>query len=445
MSPVSTRLRSVRLPALGQEPRPPSSGNLVPAAITIGTLLTLAVGLVARAYGVDWRAETQPLFIIFDPVFAGWALIAVGGLGLSLLVAFRLWRSDLPARWFGIALFGLALVTRLALNLARHGPSDWWEVFESYPGHDFEYLSALPELRNGLGPLLENFDKLVPTLPAHAAGHPPGLLVLIDWIGITSPQGLAALTIGVGALAAPLVYGLGRRLFDETTARAAALLFVFVPTSLLYGATSADAMYVTLALVAVVCLLSKRRSVVVAGAAALALASFFSYALLAAGGWAGLVRWRRDGFRSMAATALVCGVALVVFYAALEVFTGFNVVAAIDATNLRYHDGIANVRPYAFWVFGSPAAFLLMLGPVAWFAARSLASREITAVSLTAIIVVTSLIGYTKAETERIWLFLVPLACIAAARALPERAFKPVMVAMTAQAFVIEILFATRW
>ena len=445
MSPVSTRLKSFRLPALGQEPRPPASGNLVPALIAIGTLLTLAVGQVAQAYGVDWRAETQPLFIIFDPVFAGWALVAIGGLAVSLIAGFRLWNSDLSARWFGLALFGLALFTRLALNLARHGPSDWWEVFESYPGHDFEYLSALPELRNGLGPLLENFDNLVPTLPAHAAGHPPGLLVLIDWLGISSPEGLAALTIGVGAMAVPLVYVLGRRLFDESTARAAALLFVFVPTSLLYGATSADAMYATLALVAAIFLLSKRRSVVVAGAAALAVASFFSYALLAAGGWAGLVRWRRDGFGSMAATALACGVALVVFYAALGAFTGFDVIAAIDATNLRYHDGIANVRPYAFWVFGSPAAFLLMLGPVAWFAARSLASREITAVALTAIIVVTSLIGYTKAETERIWIFLVPLACLAAARALPERAFKPVLVAMTAQALVIEILFATRW
>ncbi len=445
MKSISTRLKAIRLPALGGEPRPPASGNLVPLIVVAGTLLTLAVGQVAQARGVDWRAETQPLFIIFDPVFAGWALLAIGGLTLSLLAGFRLWKANLPARWFGVVLFGLTLLTRLALNLGRHGPSDWWEVFESYPGHDFEYLSALPELRNGLGPLLENFDKLVPTLPAHAAGHPPGLLVLIDWLGITSPQGLAALTIGVGAMATPLVYALGRRLFDEATARAAALLFVFVPTSLLYGATSADAMFVTLALIAVVWLLSERKSVVVAGAAALALASFFSYALLAAGGWAGLVRWRRDGFRSMVATALACGMALVVFYTALEAFTGFDVVAAIDATNLRYHDGIANVRPYAFWVFGSPAAFLLMLGPVAWFAARSLASREITAVALTAIIVVTSLIGYTKAETERIWLFLVPLACLAAARALPERAFKPVLVAMTAQAFLIEILFATRW
>ncbi len=445
MSSIPQRLKAIRLPALGEEVHPPQSGNLVPWIVTLGTLATLSVGITAREFGVNWRAETQPLFIIFDPVFAGWALLAAAVLAGTLIIAFRLWRSTLGPAWFGLALFGLTLVSRLALNLARVGPRDWWEVFVSRPGHDFEYLSALPQLRNGLGPLMDNFDDLVSILPAHAAGHPPGMLVLIDWLGITSPEGLAALTIGVGAITTPFLYVLGRQLFEERTARFASLLFVFVPTSLLYGATSADALFATLALVSIVLLLSKRRAVVAAGAAALAIASFFSYALLAAGGWAGLVRWRRDGFKSMFGTALLCAAALIVFYGVLVATTGFNVLSAIEATNDRYHDGIANVRPYAFWVFGSPAAFLLMLGPVAWFASRSLASREITAVALTSIIVVTALIGYTKAETERIWLFLVPLACLAAARAMPERAFKPVLVALTAQAFVIEILFATRW
>jgi len=445
MSSIHKRLKAIRIPALGEEAMPPPSGNLVPGIIAIGTLATLVVGQIALAMGVNWRAETLPLFIIFDPVFAGWGLLAAGALAGTVLLGFRLWRSSLGARWFALALFGLTLVGRLALNLARNGPQDWYEVYVTRPGHDFEYLAALPYLKHGLGPFLDNFASLVLTLPAHPAGHPPGLLVLVDWLGITSPEGLAALTIGIGAMATPLLYALGRQLFDETTARVAALLFVFVPTSLLYGATSADAMFVTLALVAVVCLLSRRRLMLVGGAIALALASFFSYALLAAGGWAGLVRWRRDGFKSMLTAALLCAGALVLFYGALALFTGFNVLAAVEATNHRYHDGIANVRPYAYWVFGSPAAFLIMLGPVAWFAARSLASREITALALTSIIVVTTLIGYTKAETERIWLFLVPLACLAAARALPERAVKPVLIALTAQAFVIEILYATRW
>lgn len=446
MSSPDEGARGFQIPDVGEE-TPARSGNLLPLLISFGVLVTLAVGLTAKAYGVNWRAATQPLFIIFDPVFAGWALVAAAGLAICLYAAFRLWRSGLPAAWFGLALFGLTLFSRLVLNLARHGPDEWSQIYVIVPGEAgrLEYLSALPDLKSGLGPFLDNFASLVPTLPVHAAGHPPGLLVVIDWLGITSPGGLAALTIGVGAIATPILYMLGRQLFDEKTARIAALLFVFVPTSLLYGATSADALFVTLALLAATLLLSRRMWVVVAGALALALASFFSYALLAAGGWAGLVRWRRDGFKSMLTAALLCATALILFYGILAMTTGFDVLAAIEATNHRYHDGIANVRPYFFWVFGSPAAFLIMLGPVAWFASKSLARREITAVSLAAIIVVTALIGYTKAETERIWFFLVPLACLAAARALPDRLVPVVLVGMVAQAFVIELLFSTRW
>jgi len=447
MSPATGDTGAIRIPQLGEESIPARSGNLVPVLIAIGVLATLAVGLIAKAYGVNWRAATQPLFIIWDPIFAGWALLAAAGLGVSIFAAFRLWRSEISAGWFGVALFGLTLFSRLALNLTRLGPHEWYQIYEIVPGPAgrLEYLSALPDLKSGLGPFLDNFAALVPELPVHAAGHPPGLLVVIDWLGITSPEGLAALTIGVGAIATPILYALGRQLFDERTARVAALLFVFVPTSLLYGATSADALFVTLALLAATCLLARRMWVVVLGAAALALASFFSYALLAAGGWAGLVRWRRDGFQSMLRTAALCAAALIVFYGVLALTTGFNVLAAIESTNHRYHDGIANVRPYFFWVFGSPAAFLIMLGPVAWFASKSLASREITAVSLAAIIVVTALLGYTKAETERIWFFLVPLACLAAARALPDRGVRIVLGGLVAQAFVIEILFSTRW
>ncbi|MGA7397714.1 MAG: hypothetical protein WBW62_09740 [Solirubrobacterales bacterium] len=437
----------MKIPQLGEETIPARSGNLLPLLISFGVLATLAVGLIAKANGVNWRAATQPLFILFDPVFAGWGIVAAAGMAVSLLVAYRLWKSDLSPGWFGLALFALTLASRLILNVARHGPQEWYQIYVILPGEAgrLEYLSALPDLKSGLGPFLDNFASLVPELPVHAAGHPPGMLVVIDWLNITTPQGLAALTIGVGAVATPILYALARRLFDERTARVAALLFVFVPTSLLYGATSADALFVTLALLSAALLLSKRMAVVVAGAAALALASFFSYALLAAGGWAGLVRWRRDGFRSMFSAAMLCAGALILFYGILEITTGFNVLAAIEATNHRYHDGIANVRPYFFWLFGSPAAFLIMLGPVAWYAAKSLASREITAVSLTAIIVVTALLGYTKAETERIWFFLVPLACLAAARALPDRGVRIMLAGLVAQAFIFQLLFDTRW
>ena len=55
-------------------------------------------------------------------------------------------------------------------------------------------------------------------------------------------------------------------------------------------------------------------------------------------------------------------------------------------------------------------AFAVALGlPTAWYAARAFGTGEAIAVGLAAIILVSVLVGLTKAETERIWLFMGPL------------------------------------
>ncbi len=61
---------------------------------------------------------------------------------------------------------------------------------------------------------------------------------------------MAALCIGVGALSGPLAYLLARQVLEEPRARVAALLLALAPGALLYGATSADALFMTLGLLA---------------------------------------------------------------------------------------------------------------------------------------------------------------------------------------------------
>jgi len=422
-------------------------GDRVPALVAAATALTIAVGLGAKLAGVDWRTPAQPLNISLQPALSPWAALGLAVLVGSLYAARRLQRAAIGAAWFGLAGFALTLLTRLALNAIRAGPVDWYDVFVVRPHGEgtTEYLPALPALGHGVGPFLDRFDSLVPELPVHAAGNPPGLLLTMHALGIDTAQGLAALTIAIGAMATPALYALARDLFDEATARVAALLFVFVPTSLLYGATSADAMYVAPAILAAVWLVSRRTRTMLLGAAALALSSFLSYALLAIGVWAALVRWRRDGRVAALRIVLACGVAVLAFYLALYLASGFDLLAVLRATHDRYHDGIANVRPYLFYLFGSPAAFLFMLGPVAWLAARALGAGEDTAIALAVVVAVAAVGGYTKGETERIWIFLVPLACLSAARAPRAERLPAILVALTVQAILIEALFTTKW
>jgi methylthioxylose transferase len=333
---------------------------------------------------------------------------------------------------------------RLGLGVARDGLAGLYDVFQlGQPEAASEYLPALPAFDFGTRFFLDTFAEVGASLPVNGVGHPPGLLVALHLAGITSAEAMAALVIGTGALSIPLAYLVARRLLDERQARTAALLYVFAPSAVLLGATSADALYATLGLLAALALLARRA---VLGPAAFAMAAFFSYANLAVGAWATLVAWQREGPRRAVLVAGACGLALVGWLLALHLATGYDPVGALRSAESVYREGLAGSRPYAFWLFGSPAAFLVALGPVtAWYALRAVPAGNAPAIALVAVLLVAALLGFTKGESERIYLFLVPLACIAAAATLPERMLPTAVWTLAVQAIAVELLVDTVW
>jgi methylthioxylose transferase len=423
----------------------------VPAVGTALVAATVAVGLAARASGVRLGAGLAPFLADWRPVVRPSALPAVALLAAAVVLAPRL-RSARVRPWqFALAALGLGLPLRLALGSARGGLDGLYAVYE-LGRHEAasEYLPALPAFEFGTRFFLDTFAEIGASLPVHAIGHPPGLLVTMHWLGIDTAPGMAALTIGIGALSIPLAYLLARSLLDERRARIATLLYVFAPSALLYGATSADALYATVALLAALPLVlasnTRRAGPSAAGASALALASFFSYANLALGAWASLLAWQRAGRRRAITLAAACGLALAAFYAALHFATGYDPIGVLEATQTVYREGIASRRPYEFWLFGSPTAFLVALGlPIAWLLLRAAGAGNEAARALLATLAIAALLGFTKAETERIYLFLVPLACVAAAAVLPERRLPIVLGALAAQALATELLLYTVW
>jgi hypothetical protein len=214
----------------------------------------------------------------------------------------------------------------------------------------------------------------------------------------------------------------------------------------LHGVTSADALFATLAVLAAAALLARRRDLATLGPPAFAVASFFSYANLAVGALAAIVVLRRDGLRRALVLSAACAAALFAFYGLLHLSTGFDPIGALRSTEIVYREGVASNRPYAFWVFGSPVAFLVAAGlPLAWFALRALGTREAVAVALFSVVAFSAVLGFTKAETERIYLFLVPFLCLAAATAMPKRHLTPVLTFLAIQAIVTELTFETVW
>lgn len=430
-------------------PQRSARATLWPAvAVSAGVLAVIAGSLFAKfVIGGYWLgAPLAPLYLYPVPRVSAlaWAAAAVFAAAVALVP--RLLDRRVGAGAFTALALVLGLVLRLSLGLAREGPSGWLSALGRPPDAQNEYLPALPALARGWGPFLDRFAEVAPSLPTHPSAHGPGLLLTIDALGIRTAAPMAAFEILSGALAVPLVYVLARRVLDDPRSRVATLLFAFSPAIMLYGVTSSDALFVTLGLLAAVGLLARRALVRVAGAAALALASLFSYSLLAVGAWAALVVLRLEGLGRAIALAASCALALAGLYAGLWALTGFDLPGTLASADLVYRVGPYLARPYAYWVLGSPAAWLFVVGlPITWYAARALGAGNSAALALAAVVAIASIGGYTKSETERIWMFLVPFACLAAAATLPRRRLVPVLVMLSLQAFAIELLTDTRY
>jgi len=411
----------------------------LPLLAAVVGFATLLVGLLevpdAPLVG-GWGPEADPLLAVSVACFAA-----------AVLLAPRLLTLPVPA--FAVAMLVLTLVLRLALAAGGGGTEQWSAVLD--PGGSWEgpneYVAALGALEFGAGFFVDRFAELVPSLPVHAAGHPPGLLLTMHALGVDSAGGAAALCIGAGSLSGPLAYLAGRNVLDEPRARLAALLLALAPGALLFGATSGDAVFLALGLLAAWPLASRSWAARATGAVLLAAGSFFAWSLLAVGAWAAIVTLRRDGLRQAVALSALAGAALLAFHVLLHAATGFDPIGTLRATEEVYRAGIASSRPYWFWLLGSPAAFLLVLGlPIAWLALRGLAARETTAIAIFAVIATAAVMGFTKAETERIWLFLAPFVCLAAAAALKDQVrLRPLLAALAAQAIIYELLWETVW
>ncbi len=433
---------------------PPAAARLLlpVAGLTVaGTILT---GTWIRQTRGGLGTATPPFVMSWLPdAELPWAVLAALLALAAAWAAPRLAAPGLRARtpvWLG-AVTLLALLPGLALGAARNGPLGWREIFVLGPGGSFEakneYLAGLPALQYGPRFFLDRFAELVPSLPVNVAGHPPALMLVIDALGITTAGELATLCIAAAVLTPALTYALARALeLPVPRARVAAVLAALSPMLLLVGITSADAVFMAVGAGAAILLVARHPALRVAGCAALAVAALFSWALLAIGAWAAVVVLVREGWRRALVLAAGCGLALVLLLGGLALTVGYDPLTALRETEAYYRNSVASRRPYAFWLFGSPVAFATMLGlPTAAGALLAAQRRAPPAVALAVVIGIATVAGFTKAETERIWLPFVPLACVAAAEALGPARLRLAAPFLALQALGVVLLFQTIW
>jgi methylthioxylose transferase len=347
----------------------------------------------------------------------------------------------------------------LAVNALAGGPAAWAAPL-AFQG---EYPGAVGRV----GPIpgfVGDFPARVPSLPDFAAQHPPFATVfylLVDrvWPGLDAA---ALATVAAGCLGLLVTAGLARDELGERGERVAVVCWALAPVTVLYVATSADAMWAPVlagaALAADRGLQRRSWAWTVAGGGLLWLASMLSFAaalilpflavralaVRAAAGWGWVLRW------AAATSAVVLGLAGLLWAA-----TGYDVVAAVAAVDAFWrHAPGTGQRVWWVWIFGDLVAFAVTLGfPLAAALAVRLAGavRERAWGSFEAAtgaaLLVAACWGHTRGEVERMWQFLVPFAVVVAARQLLRwRAGLPLVAGLLlGQALAIQVLFYTRW
>ena len=429
-----------------------------------------------------WRSNALPVQM-WPPLAAGVCLAALS----ALLCRARAWEAMRPlGRGLSLALLILvAFSLQIALLNAVGTP---WIT----PGAYIVSPNATTYFGVALGvqdpaDWVARYHDLLPTLPYHAATHPPGFMLLFlaiqractalvdphspaladlatgysDLFGLgLAPPDAAAAIVGalaialIGALGLLPIYFLARRLSNPVAAICSTCLAASMPGLLLLGA-SPDLVVMSLTIFAL-CLgycawRGKSAPLGILAGLAVAVGLFFTLGFALVGAWAAL--WivfgaLGSGSRSRALRrALIAGslglAGFAVFYLALYLLYGYQPVA-VTLEALSAHRGVTTVeaaRTYWKWLLMNPVECAIFGGlpltVAALWSRRALRTPDYARlraflISWLVLFALLDLSGTVRGEVGRIWLFLLWPTALAAgawcARSPDRRGAVPLLV-----------------
>jgi hypothetical protein len=427
--PLSSAPRRTALERVLDRVAPPDprerAGPTHPARWLVGGLVAWAV-LVWQAERVGFpmravmKVEAAPLTgDLGHPLFGRIPLAVAVGLALAWFLP--RWTVRLPWRPM-LAVLALAGVV-WGMSLAQLRAEPYSRALAS----QFDYPAVVPQVnRLGVGRFVRTYTdpKVLNDYPIHVQGHPVGaalVFVALDRIGLGGADDAGWVLIALGAGIAPGVLVAVRELAGERRARQAASFLVLGP-SVIWLVTSADALYAVVGAWAVALLVlatgahrsaRSRRVLAVGGGALLMFGAHLSYGLVPLAAIPALVVLARRRW-TVALSALAGAVPVVLAFVA----AGFWIKAGLNATHVRYLDGVSAQRPFRYFTFlGNPAAFFLAAGPVAAMALVRVRDRRLwlLAAGALAAVVASDASGLSKGEVERIWLPFVPWVLVLSA------------------------------
>jgi methylthioxylose transferase len=413
--------------------------------------LTLLVAAIAVGFGFGIQLSGSRHFPGAPSTFGEWPILGewlphVGiGTPLSIMLAIAVvaWGPGLAARlaWRRVLTLGYLASIGWIMSLAL---IDGWQrgVAGQLTSQD-EYLSAVPGITD-IPTMLRTFSSRIldfqpDSWTTHVAGHPPGATLVFVWLdrlGLSGGAWAGIFCVLVGGLVAVAVPVTLAALGKPDLARAVLPFLVLFPGAVWMG-VSADGMFAGVTAAGIALLALRTRLSALGGGLLLGFGVFLSYGLVLIGVIALVVCAMTRNWLTLGLAVLAAGVVVAVFvWAGFWWFDGYHLVVE------RYYQGIANDRPYWYWVWANLACLALVLGP-AVAAGLPRAWRFPLIAAAIVMILMADVSGLSKSEVERIWLpFAVWLA--------PAAAFLPGsqqrwLAAQAATALVVNHLLLTNW
>lgn len=438
------------------------------------TLLVLAcffaVSAVWPASRLHFPSQLPPLFLRWQPGVGPlivWpiAIIAVGVWLIPRLKAMR------PAPMLAILVIlsfalsvGIAAESGIVKRWYRGGHASVSRIVGA-PLVRFDQYFMNVQTVESMGPF--EYAKEFPSLDArgsdvltlHTGTHPPGaaisLWVLWRLVG-RSASGTAFLETLVGVSTLVATYLIALEMRGKDAARRAAILFAFCPGVLVYSTTSTDAIFMAVVGWATVALVRAHRSMgwaVTTGVLCFA-ATFVTWGALLLSLFVGvglLIYHCKASAESKRAALHGAAAAIGSFLFLLLVcrLLGIDLIADFRVNSWKVVSNVSFDRSHLYWAFGNLVAFLVTLGiaNTAILVARTrqaLAERALCFESiLWGALILTSVSGSFRGETDHNWLFFIPLAlAMSGGQEVEERL---PAAAGGGQALLTEVLFYTAW
>ena len=323
---------------------------------------------------------------------------------------------------------------------------------EPYTRIRYEYYGDVPKVNQvGFLSFIRDYAKpeLFSTLSGHAQTHPPGGILFLWAISRVFGYNLLVASLGsvvFTSLTLIPIYLLAKELYGESIGRYTLALFLITPNFVMFTGTSMDGPFSLFPILGLYLfykgVFSERaiRYGLLTGIS-LGCGMLMTYSIVFMGLFFNVVMMLtlivdRSRFRRILTLLLIAGVTFSAFYLLMFLFTGFNLIEALQASIRKDKEalgtGYETIGRYLHLSVGNLFAFLIGVGiPMAtvWFRQIVRTIREGWRGAPTSIYVVGYLISLLMIafstlftmEVERVWIFMAPFILIPVAKHLSQR------------------------